>query len=107
VQSLIVPVSAFKSKVEGLAVVDIHLSGAGRLDITPSSGTTQFAWAFDGMPATCTSYLSDDVTQVYLRCPVPPGLSVIEFVCKDTPTAFTLSVTFTEAACRSPLDPCK
>jgi hypothetical protein len=106
-QSLTLPVSAFKSKVEGLTVVDVHLSGSGPLDITPSTGSTQFAWAFDAMPVECTFYATNDAAQVYLRCPAPPDLAVIQFVCKRTSTPFSLSVTFAEPACNSPMNPCK
>jgi hypothetical protein len=105
-QSLTLPVGAFKSDVAGLTVVDVHLNGTGPLDITPSTGTTQFGMAFDGMPVTCTLYTSD-ATQVYLRCPAPSDLAVIEVVIKQTSTAFTLSVTFSEPACGTPLNPCK
>jgi len=106
-QSLVVPVSSIKPEVDGLAVVDIHLSGSGPLDITPSTGSTQFAWAFNGMPATCTEYATNDDTQVYLRCPVPPDLAVMQFVCKQSSTSFSLSVTFTEPNCGSPMNPCR
>jgi hypothetical protein len=106
-QSLIVPVSAFKSQVEGLTVIDVQMSGSGRLDITPSTGTTQFGMAFDGAPVTCTLYATNDDTKVYLRCPAPPSLAVIEFVSKQTSTDFSLSLTFTESACSSPVNPCR
>jgi len=105
-QSLTMPISAIRSSVDGLTVVDVHMAGTGPLDITPTTGTTQFALLFDAMPVTCTLY-ADDPNQVFLRCPAPPDLAVIEFVCKQTTTPFSLSVTFTEPACSSPLNPCK